>query len=60
MEKLILHQYAGSPFSEKIRALLGYLDLPSAQVEIPVIMPRPLLMPLTGGYRPNPGLTNGS
>ncbi|MAI54738.1 MAG: hypothetical protein CBC55_10225 [Gammaproteobacteria bacterium TMED95] len=59
MEKLILHQYAGSPFSEKIRALLGYLDLPSAQVEIPVIMPRPLLMPLTGGYRRTPVLQMG-
>jgi len=59
MDTLILHQYAGSPFSEKIRCLLGFLNLPSAQVEIPVIMPRPLLMPLTGGYRRTPVLQIG-
>lgn len=59
MQNFILHQYAGSPFSEKIRLLLGYLDLPSQQVEIPVIMPRPQLMPLTGGYRRTPVLQRG-
>ncbi len=59
MPDFILHQYAGSPFSEKIRLLLGYLDLPSQQVEIPVIMPRPQLIPLTGGYRRTPVLQRG-
>jgi len=59
MPDFILHQYAGSPFSEKIRLLMGYLDLPSRQVEIPVIMPRPQLMPLTGGYRRTPVLQRG-
>ena len=59
MQDFILHQYAGSPFSEKIRLLMGYLDLPSQQVEIPVIMPRPQLMPLTGGYRRTPVLQRG-
>ncbi|MBT5052302.1 MAG: glutathione S-transferase family protein [Gammaproteobacteria bacterium] len=59
MSGFILHQYAGSPFSEKIRLLMGYLDLPSQQVEIPVIMPRPQLMPLTGGYRRTPVLQRG-
>ncbi len=46
-----LHHYPASPFSEKIRALLGYLDLEWHSVETSVIMPRPLLMPLSGGYR---------
>ncbi|MDC1366989.1 glutathione S-transferase family protein [Pseudomonadales bacterium] len=59
MPDFILHQYAGSPFSEKVRLLMGYLDLPSQQVEIPVIMPRPQLMPLTGGYRRTPVLQRG-
>ena len=46
-----LHHYPASPFSEKIRALFGYLDLEWYSVETSVIMPRPLLMPLSGGYR---------
>ena len=42
MPKLILHHHASSPFSEKIRALLGYLELESLSVETTAIMPRPL------------------
>ncbi len=51
MTNLYLHHYPASPFSEKIRALLGYLGLEWHSVETSVIMPRPLLMPLSGGYR---------
>ncbi len=49
MQDVILHQYDSSPFSEKIRLMLGYLELESLWVEIPPIMPRDDLMPLTGG-----------
>ena len=51
MSKIYLHHYPASTFSEKIRALFGYLDLEWHSVETSVIMPRPLLMPLSGGYR---------
>ena len=51
MTNVYLHHYPASPFSEKIRALLGYLDLEWYSVETSMIMPRPLLMPLSGGYR---------
>ncbi len=51
MPDTYLHHYPASPFSEKIRALLGYLDLEWHSVETSIIMPRPLLMPLSGGYR---------
>ena len=51
MANVYLHHYLASPFSEKIRALLGYLDLEWYSVETSIIMPRPLLMPLSGGYR---------
>jgi len=51
MPNVYLHHYPSSPFSEKIRALLGYLDLEWYSVETSVVMPRPLLMPLSGGYR---------
>ena len=60
MNELILHHYPGSLFSEKIRAILGFKGLPWRSVEIPPIMPRPLLMPLTGGYRRTPVMQIGA
>jgi len=57
---IYLHHYPASLFSEKIRVLLGYLDLSWRSVEISSIMPRPLLMPLTGGYRKTPTLQIGA
>ncbi len=58
--KFYLHQYPASLFSEKIRLMLGYLSVPWNSVEISSIMPRPLLMPLTGGYRKTPTLQVGA
>ena len=60
MNDLILHQYAASPFSEKVRCLLGYKQQAYRTVEIPVIMPKPDLMALTGGYRKTPVLQVGA
>ncbi len=53
---IYLHHYPASLFSEKVRVLLGYLQLDWCSVETSNIMPRPLLMPLTGGYRKTPTL----
>ena len=60
MTDLILHQYAASPFSEKVRCLLGYKQQSYQTVQIPVIMPKPDLMALTGGYRKTPVLQVGA
>ena len=60
MSDIILHHYEGSLFSEKIRLLLGYLKLPWKSVVTAPIMPRPLLMPLTGGYRRTPNMQQGA
>jgi glutathione S-transferase len=60
MKDLILHQYASSPFSEKVRSLLGYKKQSYSVVEIPVIMPKPDLIALTGGYRKTPVLQIGA
>jgi glutathione S-transferase len=49
MSELILHHYAFSTFSEKIRVALGYKGLAYRSVDIPGLPPRPLLAPLTGG-----------
>ena len=57
---IYLHHYPASLFSEKVRLLLGYLGLTWHSVEIPSIMPRPLLMPLSGGYRKTPVLQIGA
>lgn len=57
---IYLHHYPPSLFSEKIRLMLGYLGLPWKSVIIPSIMPRPLLMPLSGGYRRTPVLQIGA
>ena len=60
MTEIILHQYASSPFSEKVRCLLGYKQQNHSLVEIPIIMPKPDLISLTGGYRKTPVLQSGS
>lgn len=51
MSEFILHHYDLSPFSEKIRLLLGHTQLPWHSVITSPFLPRPFLMPLTGGYR---------
>lgn len=59
MTDLILHHYPFSPYAEKIRAVLGYKQLAWQSVQIPPVMPKPDLMPLTGGYRKTPVLQVG-
>jgi len=49
-----------SPFSEKIRAVLGFKNLAWQSVIIPTVMPKPDLTALTGGYRKTPVLQIGS
>lgn len=60
MPEIILHHYPASPFSEKIRLILGYKALSYQSVIIPIIMPKPDLMPLTGGYRKTPVMQIGA
>lgn len=56
----ILHHYEFSTFSEKIRTALGAKQLAWKSVEIAGLPPRPLLTPLTGGYRRAPVLQIGA
>lgn len=60
MTALLLHQYDSSPFSEKVRVCLGIKRLAWSAVDQPVIMPKPELVPLTGGYRRIPVLQIGA
>jgi glutathione S-transferase len=57
---LILHHYPTSPFAEKVRAMLGAKGLAWTSVYAPMIMPKPELQALTGGYRRIPVLQIGA
>jgi len=57
---LILHHYDFSNFAEKARLMLGLKGLAWLSVEQPPILPKPKLMPLTGGYRRIPILQEGA
>ncbi len=54
MSDLILYHYSLSPFSEKIRTMLGYAGLSWRSVIVKEMPPRPELAALAGGYRKIP------
>jgi len=58
--QIILHHFDQSPFSEKIRLIFGLKNITWTSVRISRIMPRPDLMPLTGGYRRTPVMQIGA
>ncbi|MCZ8132397.1 MAG: glutathione S-transferase family protein [Steroidobacteraceae bacterium] len=60
MAELILHHFDLSPFAEKARLMLGLKGLAWRSVEIPLVMPKPDLTALTGGYRKTPVLQVGA
>jgi glutathione S-transferase len=57
---LILHHFDWSPYGEKVRVLLGIKGLAWRSVQIPMVMPKPDLTALTGGYRKTPVLQIGA
>ena len=60
MADILFHQYDSSPFSEKVRVCLGIKGLDWSAVDEPVIMPKPELIALTGGYRRIPVMQIGA
>lgn len=48
---MILHHYSISPYSEKIRLMLGYAGISWQSSIVPPMPPRPTLDPMLGGYR---------
>lgn len=54
MDQFILHHYPFSPFSEKVRAILGYTKVPWQSAITREAPPRPILEQLAGGYRKVP------
>ena len=60
MSFLILHHFLSSPFSEKVRRVLAYKQLPYNSVTVPSAMPKPDVVALTAGYRRTPFLQIGA
>lgn len=59
-DAIIFHHYDISPFSEKVRVAFGIKGVTWYAVEQPVIMPKPELTALTGGYRKIPVMQIGA
>mmetsp|Transcript_10954 Transcript_10954/g.12518 ORF Transcript_10954/g.12518 Transcript_10954/m.12518 type:complete len:317 (+) Transcript_10954:93-1043(+) len=58
--ELILHHYSQSPFSEKIRILLGIKNLKWRSLEVPMVNKGRITSIWTGGYRRIPVLQIGA
>ena len=57
---LILHHYGSSPFSEKVRLVLGMKGMHWRSVTVPNMLPKPDVVALTGGYRRAPFMQIGA
>jgi glutathione S-transferase len=60
MTDIVLHHYPTSPFGELARMALGLKGLSWKSVIIPMMMPKPDLVELTGGYGRTPVLQIGA
>jgi glutathione S-transferase len=60
MTDIFLHHYPMSPFGELARTALGLKKLTWRSVTIPMMMPKPDLVELTGGYARTPVLQIGA
>ncbi|KAF9961960.1 hypothetical protein BGZ72_000583 [Mortierella alpina] len=58
--EIILHHYQGSPYAEKVVAALRVRGIPWCSVSTSALLPRPLLEPLTHGYRRIPVMQIGN
>ena len=60
MPDIVLHHCPRSPYAEKIRLALGLKGLSYHSIIVPGWMPKPDLVPLTGGYRRTPVMQVGA
>ncbi len=60
MPNVILHHFDASPFGEKLRLIFGLKGLAWQSVDAELIMPKPKLTALTGGYRKTPVMQIGA
>jgi glutathione S-transferase len=60
MSDWMLHHYAGSPYAEKARLMLGHKQLAWGSIEVPMVPPRPGLQKVMGAFRRIPVLQRGA
>jgi glutathione S-transferase len=60
LDQPILHHFDMSPFSEKIRLIFGRKGVAWRSVAIPMVLPKPDYVALTGGYRRTPSMQIGA
>jgi glutathione S-transferase len=60
MTRVILHCYDASPFTQKALRMMGLKGISWQSVETPMILPKPDLVCLTGGYRGTPVMQIGA
>ena len=60
MTDIILHHYDASPFTQKALRMLGLKKLEWRSVDTPMLLPKPDLVCLTGGYRGTPVMQIGA
>ena len=60
MTDIILHHYDASPFTQKALRMLGLKKCEWQSVETPMMLPKPDLICLTGGYRGTPVMQIGA
>ncbi len=58
--EIVFHAYPQSPVAEKVRVAFGIKGLAWRSVEIPRLLPKPMLTALTGGYRRTPVMQIGA
>src|SRR5436190_15747548 len=54
MSEIILHHYPTSPYAEKVRLVFGLKGIPWRSVHMRMVMTKPELLRLSGGYRRAP------
>ncbi|RSL69282.1 hypothetical protein CEP53_002287 [Fusarium sp. AF-6] len=60
MSTICLHNFQTSPFGEKVRLILGLKSLQWKSIDAELILPKPNLTALTGGYRKTPVMQIGA
>ena len=60
MSQFILHHHDPSPYADKIRKLFAVKELDWLSVQVSMVMPRPDMTALTGGYRRIPTMQKGA
>jgi len=58
--EILLHHYQMSPYAKKVRLAFGLKGIAWRSVSIPIVMPKPDLTELTGGYRRTPVMQIGA